>query len=219
MSDQEQTKSTPRRNLTFYEQAAIERVKKRNIDTGPIYKANDTEEGLALIIEEQLEHSQAHALLDSRIMDATGAADSTVGLHFLSNAGSAFVSSKATGKELANQLNTLAQTMHALTPQDEYEGQLIAQLVLLHDHAMNWLGRASRTERVDFANIYLNGASKLLTRHHETLDMLLKYRRKGEQRVHVEHVHVYGGGQAIVGHVSTGTGLNQKNEEGPHAKV
>lgn len=84
---------------------------------------------------------------------------------------------------------------------------------------MDWLGRAHRTERVDFANVYLNGASKLLTRHHETLEALLKYRRKGEQRVHVEHVHVHGGGQAIVGNVTTGGGLNNKVEEGPHAKV
>jgi hypothetical protein len=66
------------------------------------------------------------------------------------------------------------------------------------EHAMDWLARAKRTERVDFSNVYLNGASKLLTRHHETLDALLKYRRKGEQRVQ-EHVHVYDGGQAIVG--------------------
>lgn len=68
-------------------------------------------------------------------------------------------------------------------------------------------------------NVYLNGASKLLTRHHETLDALLKYRRKGEQRVHVEHVHIHGGGQAIVGNVTTGGGFNKKFEEGPHAKV
>jgi len=122
-------------------------------------------------------------------------------------------------KAMAKQLNTIAESIRAMGPQDEYEGQLISQLVVLHEQAMEWLGKAKRTERVDFANVYLNGASKLLTRHHETLEALLKYRRKGEQRVHVEHVHVYGGGQAIVGNVSPGSGLNQKLEEGPHAKV
>lgn len=81
---------------------------------------------------------------------------------------------------------------------------MIAQLVVLQEQAMNWLGRAQQAERVDFANIYLNGASKLLTRHHETLEALLKYQRKGEQPVHVEHVHVHGGGQAIVGNVMSG---------------
>ena len=43
--------------------------------------------------------------------------------------------------------------MQDLAPQDAYEGQLIAQLVVLHEQAMDWLGRASRTERVDFANV------------------------------------------------------------------
>ncbi len=75
---------------------------------------------------------------------------------------------------MASLLNKAAQSMQALAPQDEYEGQLVAQLVVLHEQAMDWLGRAMRTERVDFANVYLNGASKLLSRHHETLDALLK---------------------------------------------
>ncbi len=96
------------------------------------------------------------------------------------------------------QLNMIAKTMQALEPRDEVEGQLLAQLVVLHEQAMSWLGRALRTERVDFANTYLNGASKLITRHHETLSALLKYCRGGEQRVHVEHVHVHNGGRAAV---------------------
>lgn len=84
---------------------------------------------------------------------------------------------------------------------------------------MEWLGRALRTDQINFANTCLNGASKLLARHHETLASLLKYRRGDEQRVHVEHVHIHNGGQAIVGNVGTGGGPNKKSEEGPHAKV
>ncbi len=87
----------------------------------------------------------------------------------------------------------------------------MAQLVVLHEYAMNLLGRAMRVERADFANIYLNGASKLLARPHETLEVLLKYRRKGAQQVHVEHVHIHGGGQAIVGNVTTGRGRDATN--------
>jgi hypothetical protein len=67
---------------------------------------------------------------------------------------------------------------------------------------MSRLGRAQRTTQADFANTYLNGASKLLVRHHETLDALMKYRRGGEQRVYVEHVHVNDGGRAIIGNVA-----------------
>ena len=114
----------------------------------------------------------------------------------------------------------VAESMHALGPRDEYEGQLIAQLVVLHEHAMEWLGKATRTDRVDFSNVYLNGASKLLTRHHETLDTLLKYRRRGEQQVIVEHVNVHSGGQAIISNLEhRGCGMNKELMEGPHAKV
>jgi hypothetical protein len=102
---------------------------------------------------------------------------------------------------------------------NEIEGHLIAQLVVLHEQSMTWLGKANRTENIDFLNVYLNGASKLLVRHHETLVALLKYRRGDEQRVHVEHVHIHDGGKAIVGNIDMGGGAKQKNEEGPHAKV
>ena len=141
-------------------------------------------------------------MLDSRVMEFTGSANRTVALQLLTNVAKAIVPVKAKGEELAKQIDSIALSMQALAPQDEYEGQLVAQLIVLHDHSMDWLGRAIRTERMDFANIYLNGASKLLARHHETLEALMKYRRNGEQRVHVEHVHVYGGAQAIVGNVT-----------------
>lgn len=100
------------------------------------------------------------------------------------------------------QLNTIAKAMQAL----ELEGQLVAQLVVLHEQSMSWLSRAMKTERVNFANTYLNGASKLLSRHHEAFSYPYKYRRGGEQRVHVEHVHVHDGGKAIVGNVGPGVG-------------
>ncbi|HEY4831803.1 MAG TPA: hypothetical protein VIH61_04500, partial [Waddliaceae bacterium] len=168
---------------------------------------NDDQEVVELAFDASLERSDACNLIESTILEATGATNSSAGIQFLSKVGQAIVPAKAKGKEKANHLNTITQAMHVLGPQDEYEGQLVAQLVVLHEHAMDWLGRAFRTERVDFANVYLNGASKLLTRHHETLEALLKYRRKGEQRVHVEHVHIHGGGQAIVGNVATGGGM------------
>lgn len=38
----------------------------------------------------------------------------------------------------------------------------------------------------------------------------IKYRRRGEQRVHVEHVHVHDGGRAIVRNVGTGGGPKTK---------
>ncbi len=218
----EKTKLSNKRDLTALEEKAIARQKHKDaVNSHPIFRTRETDgkETIELALDENLEHTDSVNLLSARIMEVTGSSDSTVGVHFLTILGKAMIPAKANLREFSSQIGTIAKTMQALAPQDEYEGQLISQLVILHEHAIEWLGKAMRTERVDFANVYLNGASKLLTRHHETLEALLKYRRKGEQRVHVEHVHVHGGGQAIVGNVSTGGGMKPIIEEGPHAKV
>jgi hypothetical protein len=54
------------------------------------------------------------------------------------------------------------------------------------------------------------------------IEALTKLRRRGEQTVRVEHVHVYPGGQAIVGTVtqhSQGGEGTQENGHQPHAPV
>lgn len=115
-------------------------------------------------------------------------------------------------------MNQIARAMTSLQPRDEIEGQLIAQLVVLQEHSMYWLGRAIRTDRVDFANTYLNAGTKLVNRHHETLKTLMRYRQGGDQKIIVENVNVNQGGQAIVGNVTRG-GPQPKNKDEPHAKV
>ncbi len=54
---------------------------------------------------------------------------------------------------------------------------------------------------------------------HTGYDALAKLRRGGEQRVVVEHVHVYPGGQAIVGAVTHNAlpGGHIENRKQPHA--
>ena len=212
-----------KRSLTANEESSISHFKKKSsIKLEPIFCSSekDGNEILDIVFDKNLEHQEAVDLLDCHLMRATGIADRKLGIRLLASVGQATLSAKASTKEAAEHLDTLSQLMQAFAPHDEYEGQLVAQLVVLHEHAMDLLGRAMRVERADFANIYLNGASKLLVRHHETLEALLKYRRKGEQRVYVEHVHIHGGGQAIVGNVTTGgVGMQPIIEEGPHAKV
>jgi hypothetical protein len=211
-----------KRNLTVQEQEAIRRVKQKGlVESKPIFRtcSKDNKESVELALDESLEKNDAINLLDSQIMETTGSPDRVVGVCILENALKAVLPANANNKQFLDHLDRLAQSMRALAPQDEYEGQLVAQIVILHEHALEWLGRARRCEKVDFSNIYLNGASKLLARHHETLDALFKYRRRGEQRVYVEHVHVHDGGQAIVGNVTPGGGVHQKLEEGPHAKM
>jgi hypothetical protein len=64
---------------------------------------------------------------------------------------------------------------------------------------MEFLGRAERSEQLEASS---NFAVKLLRTYTAQVDSLVKLRRGGEQTVRVEHVHVYPGGQAIVGSVT-----------------
>lgn len=219
--NKEDSKPIARRGLTVQEQSAITVMKQRGfVRSEPVFRASSHDmDSLELAEDPGLDPKDANDMILSRMVEATGSPNLLVALNQLTSVGTALFPAKVNGKEMAEKLDAATQSMRTLAAQDEYEGQLIAQLVVLQEHAMAWLGKAMRTDRPAFANIYLNGASKLLTRHHEALDALLKYRRRGEQRVHVEHVHVHGGGQAIVGSVTAGSGSNQKSEEGPHAKV
>ena len=211
-----------KRELTNQERELIVRFKQKSSRNSPeFFRANamDNKESLELSLDPDLSQQDSKDLMNAHLLASTGNANNILSLRSLTSLAKACIPKDFKGSQLADELNGLALSMQTLGPQDEYEGQLVSQLVLLHEHALQLLGKAMRTERIDFANVYLNGASKLLCRHHETLETLLKYRRKGEQRVHVEHVHVHDGGQAIVGSVTTGGGRKPKIEEGPHAKV
>jgi len=50
--------------------------------------------------------------------------------------------------------------------------------------------------------VNINRATKLMRTFANQTEALGRYRGKGEQKMTVEHVHVYKGGQAIVGQVS-----------------
>jgi hypothetical protein len=64
----------------------------------------------------------------------------------------------------------------------------------------------------------VNNATKLTRAFTQAIEVLNRYRGKGQQKVTVEHVTVNAGGQAIVGMVQApGGGVPSKIEEQPHA--
>lgn len=106
------------------------------------------------------------------------------------------------GSTFANAINGALLSM---APADVIEGQLCARILILNNQIMEYLARAaSPTQTADGRDLNINRATKLMRVYNETLDALNKHRRKGVQRVVVEHVNVHSGGQAIVGEVHTG---------------
>lgn len=111
------------------------------------------------------------------------------------------------------------QAMMGFAPEDELEGMLAAQMIACHNAAMDCFKLAATPEQTfDGRELNLNHGTKLTRTYAQLLLALDKHRGKGQQKVTVEHVHVYKGGQAIVGNVETGGGGKPKIQPQPHTK-
>jgi len=100
---------------------------------------------------------------------------------------------------------TTAALLKGITPKDDIERMLAAQMVATHENAMECLRRATLGEQT-FAgrDLNLKYASKLMAIYTHQMDALNKHRGKGQQKVTVEHVHIESGAQAVVGNIRTG---------------
>ncbi len=148
-----------------------------------------------------------HAL---KIFTATGTANNA-GFHLLAQTiGASF---RDQYPDIATQMQTLQEALIAMKPNDYQEGMLCSRIVTLHEHAMVCFSRAAHPDNTVMTNNY-NIGIKLMRLANETLDALNRYRRKGEQKVIVQHVNVNEGGQAVVAGEFTGGGGTQRKTKG-----
>jgi hypothetical protein len=120
-------------------------------------------------------------------------------------------------EERKNQINAAIAGLIGINPNDELEGMLAAQLVACHNASMECHRRAMIGEQTfEGRRENLSQANKLSRTYSTLLEALNRHRGKGQQKVTVEHVHVHGGGQAIVGNVAGGR-MRTKSENQPHA--
>ena len=112
---------------------------------------------------------------------------------------------RATGQRHAPQddVNAALAAVDGTRPENEMAAMLAGQMAVTHALAMDMLSRTKRAEFIDEMHAYGALATKLLRTYTMQTEALAKLKRGGEQTVRVEHVHVYPGGQAIVGAVST----------------
>jgi hypothetical protein len=90
---------------------------------------------------------------------------------------------------------------------------MAAQLVAAHNAAMECYRRAMLPDQTPEGwRENLAQANKLSRSFATLLEALNRHRGKGQQKMTVEHVHVYPGGRAVVGVVGTPEG-------GGHAKI
>ena len=128
---------------------------------------------------------------------------------------------KNSDEKTRHQQSTAAiRGLMGISPNDELEGMIAAQLIAAHAAAMECYRRAMIGEQTfEGRRENLNQANRLSRTWAVLLEALNHHRGKGQQRVTVEHVHVHAGGQAVVGAVAApGGGDHAKSEEQPHAK-
>lgn len=108
----------------------------------------------------------------------------------------------------------LAAQIHSVGPRDGVEAMLAAQMVSVHNLAMNCLGNVAVKGQTDTGvDVYLNRANRLLRTYVAQVQALRSYRSKGEQHFTVEHVHVHSGGQAVVGLINQSQARTQGAKE------
>ena len=113
----------------------------------------------------------------------------------------------------ATVINAALAFIDGLDPQNEMEAMAALMLFVTQDAALSLLARTRNA--TDVVNCELSGnlAAKLMRAGTAQMEALARLRRGGEQSVKVEHVHVYEGGQAIVGNVEQ-RGGGQRNIAG-----
>ncbi|HYF56583.1 MAG TPA: hypothetical protein VEA41_20180 [Salinarimonas sp.] len=115
-------------------------------------------------------------------------------------------------------LNVALAALSGAEPQSEIEAMLVSQMTLTHSAALEMLNIARTNATVPAIQAAGGLAVKLLRTYTAQVEALAKLRRGGNQTVRVEHVHVYEGGQAIVGNVTTGGGGGHGGSaDQPHA--
>ena len=125
-----------------------------------------------------------------------------------------------------DQMNAGVAAVAAIEPQDEVEAMLAIQMFGTHSLAADMLVKAKQARTTDEVERYGTLATKMLRTYTAQIEALSRLRRGGEQKVTVEHVHVYEGGQAIVGNVNSPDAQPQlrgggrlENGNQPHAPI
>jgi hypothetical protein len=100
------------------------------------------------------------------------------------------------------ELDTVIAIVSGQQPKNELEAMLICQMAVTHALTMKSFSNLNRSDQIQQQDSNALTIARLTKAFASQVDALAKLRRGGEQRVVVEHVHVYPGGQAIVGAVT-----------------
>lgn len=124
-------------------------------------------------------------------------------------------SSTMGGLETPAHVNAIAAAMTGLAPQSELEGMLAAQMTACHNAAMECLRRACvKDQTFEGRKMNMTFADRFMRTFAVQVEALGKHRKGGQQKVVVEHVHVYPGGKPRRQHQPDYPGVGDKHGTG-----
>ncbi|MGO8732467.1 MAG: hypothetical protein ACLQVM_06725 [Terriglobia bacterium] len=158
---------------------------------------------------DELEGKFDKLLFQAGLSEAFGTSDQELAVSLLAQ-----VSHTVTSEDSDSKLNRPLAALHGIQPANTLEGLLAVQMVGVHNLAMTFMGRAVvKDQPIDIVDRNVNRATRLLRTFVAQMEALNRMRGKVAQTVVVKHVHVYEGGQAIVGTV-TQNNLSEGRGEG-----
>lgn len=108
----------------------------------------------------------------------------------------------ASGRDVSEQvLNQNLAVVRGVSPTDSIEALLAVQMAAVHAASMKAAQRLKEAQTIDQQDSASSMFNKLMRTFTMQVEALKRHRSAGEQKVVVKHVHVYPGGQAVVGNV------------------
>jgi hypothetical protein len=100
-------------------------------------------------------------------------------------------------------LNAALAVIDSLQPTSEYQALMAVEIVIVDSQAHEFLRLSRRSLTREYVDLYGNHAVKLLRVKADLLRTYDRHKRGNKQSMEIRHVHIYRGGQAVVGMVNT----------------
>jgi hypothetical protein len=205
--------------LSVEEKTLVETWQKKKVESFLRYDSEKNHNSMHVSTKTNNGNQKEQAeVMMAAISEAAGSNDFTFAYKVLTRCiqASAIGTTYEDPKEFAHLFNAITNVLTSMKPADEIEGMLITRLIAIHAQSMYFLSCAANNEATTQGrDNHINRSTKLFRVYNETLEALMRYRRRGEQRVVVQHVNVNDGAQAMIGSFQAGGGINRKIEE-PH---
>ena len=181
------------------ERAAVEVMlaRTKELPVAPRVRVSQQEGGALKLVYEHNDLKTANALLKSAV--------GTVYEGFFDGLLAQLINATVKNGEINElDLNFMLDVIKGIGPKDQVESMLAAQMAVVHMATMTSARRLAHVETLQQQDSNERAFNKLARTFTAQTEALKRYRTGGEQRVVVKHVHVYHGGQAIVGNVAHG---------------